>query len=89
MDSYELNMDINQAMSICLRNSVYVMPEIEGSKFVIVVVGGGFGVRYDKLVSGKEVATACSKTYKHVARLIINKQEEDGKLSRENQKELG
>lgn len=73
----EISLDINKAMSICIRNNIKVYPVPVGSQFAIEVDKGvGCPKRYDLLVSSKEVAAAVRKTWIAFAKLII-KQEAD------------
>lgn len=64
MATIEVNIDINKAMSVCIRNGVKIYPVPVGRQFVIEVEqGSGEKRRYDKKVSSKEVAAAVRKTY--------------------------
>jgi len=72
----ELQLDINKAMSICVRNGVKVYPVPIGRLFAVEVDRKSGIKRYDSLVSGKEVAAAVRKTYIAFAKLIL-KQEQD------------
>ena len=77
----ELNIDINKAMSICIRNGVKVYPVPVGRMFAIEVdKGAAIPKRYDQLVSGKEVAAAVRKTYIAYSKLIL-KQQQDAKAT--------
>ena len=80
MDSLvkNLQLDINKAMSICVRHGVKVYPVPVGKLFLIEVdKGNGKIKRYnDSLVSSKNVATAQRKTYIAYAKQIL-KQRED------------
>lgn len=71
----ELHIDINKAMSICIRNNVKVYPVPVGRQFVIEVDNGGpKPKRYEKVVSSKNVAAAVRKTYIAYAKSIISKE---------------
>ena len=73
----ELHIDINTAMSICIRNGVKVYPVPVGRMFAVEVDKGAADVkRYDQLVSGKLVAAACRKTYIAWAKVILKQQQE-------------
>lgn len=75
----ELHIDINKAMSICVRNGVKVYPVPVGGSFHIEVVNGtALPKRYEKKVSSKDVAAAVRKTYIAWAKSIL-KQQEDAK----------
>jgi len=77
----QLKIDINHAMSICIRNGLKVYPVPIGSRFAIEVdKGSATPKRYDVLVSSKEVHTAVRKTYIAYAKLIL-KQEEDANIA--------
>jgi len=81
MQTKELNIDINKAMSICIRNGVKVYPVPVGRMFAIEVdKSSGELRRYDNLVSSKEVATAQRKTYIAWAKLIL-KQQQDAEVT--------
>jgi len=81
MKMKELHIDINKAMSICIRNGVKVYPVPVGRLFAIEVdKGAAIPKRYDKLVSGKEVAAAVRKTYIAYSKLIL-KQQQDAKVT--------
>ena len=74
----EKHIDINSAMSICIRNGVKVYPVPVGRSFAVEVdFSNGKLKRYDALVNGKEVAMAVRKTYIAYSKLIL-KQQEDG-----------
>ena len=73
MKGYKKHIDINTAMSICLRNGIKVYPVINGRMFQIEVDDNGKITKFDKLVDGKSVANAQSKTYRHYALLILEK----------------
>ncbi|CAL2084075.1 hypothetical protein [Tenacibaculum sp. 190524A02b] len=62
-----VRIDINTAMSICIRNGVKVFPVVKGRGFVINVEDNGKIIEYDKLVDSSKVATAMTKVYKHFA----------------------
>lgn len=63
----ELHIDINKAMSICIRNGIKVYPVPIGRLFAVEVdKGSGEIKRYDSLVSSKEVAAAVRKTSQHI-----------------------
>lgn len=71
----ELHIDINKAMSICIRNNVKVYPVPVGKQFVIEVDNGlEEPKRYDKTVSSNNVAAAVRKTYIAYAKSIIKEQ---------------
>ncbi|QOD60630.1 hypothetical protein H9I45_15020 [Polaribacter haliotis] len=73
----EIQLDINKAMSICIRNGVKVYPVPVGRMFAIEVdKGAGVFKRYETLVSSKEVAASQRKTYIAWAKQIL-KQKED------------
>lgn len=73
----ELHIDINTAMSICIKNGYQIFPFAVGKSFKIKVVKpDGSEVVYDKLVGSKEVAAAYRKTYIAWAK-EINKTQED------------
>ena len=73
----ELHIDINKAMSICIRNGVRVYPVSVGRLFAIEVKKGmEKPKRYPTLVSQKEVAAAVRKTYIAWSKAIL-KQKED------------
>jgi len=79
----EINIEINKATSICIRNNIKVYPVAEGSRFKIEVDNNGEKIRYSKFVSGKEINVAMTKTYKHFA-LTILKQQQDANSTKEN-----
>lgn len=71
----EKHIDINKAMSICIRAGVRVYPVPIGRMFAIEVVNGpDKPKRYDKLVSSNDVAAAQRKTYIMYARSLIKDQ---------------
>jgi|TARA_R110002153_G_scaffold216051_1_gene368676 hypothetical protein len=71
----EKHIDINKAMSICIRAGVRVYPVPIGRMFAIEVVNGAAEPkRYDKLVSSNDVAAAQRKTYIMYARSLIKDQ---------------
>tara|TARA_B100000809_G_C15112830_1_gene521266 strand:- start:356 stop:607 length:252 start_codon:yes stop_codon:yes gene_type:complete len=73
----ELQIDINKAMSICIRKGVKVYPIPVGRLFAIEVdKGAAVPKRYDALVSGKDVAAAVRKTYIAWAKLILKQQQD-------------
>lgn len=73
----DLHIDINKAMSICIRNGVKIYPVPVGKKFAIEVdKSNAEPKRYDLLVSGKEVAAAVRKTYIAYSKVIL-KQKQD------------
>ena len=72
----ELNIDINKAMSICIRNGVKVYPVPLGRLFAVEVDKPSGLKRYDKLINGKEVAAAVRKTYIAYAKLILKDKED-------------
>lgn len=75
----ELHIDINKAMSICIRNGYKVYPVPVGRQFVIEVDKGSAGIkRYAKVVSAAQVAAAVRKTWIAYSKQII-KQKEDAK----------
>lgn len=77
MKTKELHIDINKAMSVCIRNGVKVYPVPVGRMFAIEVdKGSGNLKRYDSLVSGKEVAAAVRKTYIAYSKLILKNKED-------------
>ena len=67
-----LQIDINTAMSICIRNGIRVYPVPSGRKFKIEVDNNGTKIIYDKEIEGKYVANAHNKTYKHWALKILS-----------------
>ena len=67
-----LKIDINTAMSICIRNGVKVFPIPSGKKFKIQVDKNGTLITYDKEIDGKLVANAMNKTYKYWGLKILN-----------------
>lgn len=73
----ELHIDINKAMSICIRNGVKVYPVPVGRMFAVEVdKGDKVTKRYPTLVSQKEVAAAVRKTYIAWSKAIL-KQKQD------------
>lgn len=77
MKEKELHIDINKAMSICIRNGVRVYPVPIGKMFAVEVDKGGSSLkRYDALVSSKEVATAVRKTYIAWSKVILKKEQD-------------
>ena len=74
----ELKIDINKATSICLRNGykVYAVGITNTSFAVEVMKPDGSLVRYEKLLNGKTIAWAVSKTYKAFALDIIKQQQQ-------------
>lgn len=75
----EIKIDINMATSICLRNGfkVYAVGVTQTSFAVEVMKPDGSLVRYDKLLNGKTIAWAVSKTYKAYAINILKEQQQD------------
>ena len=74
----EKKVDINTAMSICIRNGVKVYPVAAGRMFKIEVDKETESPkRYDALVSSKEVASAVRKTYIAFAKLILKEQRDN------------
>lgn len=72
----ELHIDINKAMSVCIRNGVKVYPVPVGRSFAIEVVNGDAAPkRYDKVVSSSQVAAAVRKTYIAWSKAILKEQE--------------
>lgn len=72
----EVHIDINTAMSICIREGVKVYPVPIGKQFAIEVdKGSGPPKRYDSLVGSKEVAAAQRKTYIAYAKQILKQRE--------------
>ncbi|OCK44358.1 hypothetical protein BA195_06690 [Tenacibaculum soleae] len=68
----EKQIDINSAMSTCIRSGVKVYPVPVGRLFAIEVEKhDGSKKRYDELVTSKDVARAQRKTYIAYARLIL------------------
>ena len=81
MKTREVHVDINKAMSVCIRNGVKVYPVPVGRMFAIEVEkGAAVPKRYDRLVSSKEVAAAVRKTYIAYSKVIL-KNKEDAKLT--------
>lgn len=77
----ELHIDINRAMSVCIRNGVKVYPVPVGRLFAVEVQKNEEPPkRYDSLVSSKEVASAVRKTYIAWSKLIL-KQQQDAKVT--------
>ena len=75
----EVHIDINKAMSVCIRNGVKVYPVPVGRMFAIEVEkGAAIPKRYERLVSSKEVASAVRKTYIAYSKAIL-KDKEDAK----------
>ena len=73
----ELHIDINKAMSICIRNGIKVYPVPVGKMFAVEVDKGDSSLkRYDALVSSKEVAAAVRKTYIAWSKLILKKEQD-------------
>ena len=73
----ELHIDINKAMSICIRNGVRVYPVPVGKMFAVQVDKGDSSLkRYDALVSSKEVAAAVRKTYIAWSKVILKKEQD-------------
>ena len=78
----EVNLDINTAMSICIRKGVKVYPVSVGRMFAIEVdKGSGSVKRYDSLVSAKEVAASQRKTYIAWAKEILKRKENGNKTN--------
>ena len=74
----ELHIDINKAMSICIRNGVKVYPVPVGRMFAIEVdKGEPTPKRYETLVSQKEVAAAVRKTYIAWSKAILKTNKDD------------
>ena len=73
----EIYIDINSAMSTCLRNGVKVYPVIKGRKFSIEVDYNGRKICGIKEFGHNNIANGVSKTYKYYARKIL--QQQDGK----------
>jgi len=71
----ELHIDINTAMSLCLRNGVKVYPVISGRKFKIQVDNNNKLKTYDAVVDSSKVANAMHKTYVAWAKLILKNKE--------------
>jgi hypothetical protein len=77
----EVHVDINKAMSVCIRNGVKVYPVPVGSMFAIEVEkGAAVPKRYDRLVSSREVAAAVRKTYIAYS-IVILKEREDAAVT--------
>jgi hypothetical protein len=74
----DIKIDINKATSICLRYGfkVYAVGITNTSFAVEVMKPDGSLVRYEKLLTGKTIAWAVSKTYKAYALDILNKQQQ-------------
>jgi|TARA_R110000737_G_C14434205_1_gene460198 hypothetical protein len=73
----ELHIDINKAMSVCIRNGVKVYPVPVGRMFAVEVDKGDSNPkRYDALVSSKEVAAAVRKTYIAWSKVILKKEKD-------------
>ena len=71
----EIQIDINKAMSICVRNGVKVYPVPSGKLFKVEVYKEDDVTKiYDKAVSSKEVASAVRKTYIAYAKAILKEQ---------------
>jgi len=83
MRKVEINIDINSAMSTCLRAGVKVEPVKNNGRFSIEIDNNGTIIKGEKLFGSKEIANAVSKTYKYYAKLIL-KQKEDARKSKEN-----
>ncbi|TVZ55618.1 hypothetical protein OD91_0873 [Lutibacter sp. Hel_I_33_5] len=72
----ELHIDINKAMSICIRNGVKVSAVPVGKLFAVEVEKeNSEPKRYDALVSSKGVAAAVRKTYIAWSKAILKEQE--------------
>lgn len=79
MITKDLHIDINTAMSICIRNGIKVYPVPVGRSFAIEVVNGEQSPkRYEKVVSSNQVAAAVRKTYIAYAKVVL-KSKEDAK----------
>lgn len=73
----EIQLDINKAMSICIRNGVKVYPVPVGRLFAIEVDKGiGKPKRYANLVSSKDVSASQRKTYIAWAKQILKNKED-------------
>lgn len=79
----EIKIDINRATSICLRNGfkVYAVGVTQTSFAVEVMKPDGSLVRYDKLLNGKTIAWAVSKTYKAYAMNILKQEQQDANIT--------
>lgn len=58
METKQLQLDISKAMSICLKHNIKVYPVVSGHMFKIEVDDNGNLTRYNKEISGKEIAVA-------------------------------
>lgn len=67
MKKVTVYIDINSAMSICVMAGVVVYPVIVGKKFGVEVNYKNKIIKGNKVFTSKEIANACSKTYKYYA----------------------
>ena len=68
----QVQIDINKALSICIKNKVIVYPVMSGRRFKIQVNDNGSLTTYDKEIAGDKVSNAQSKVYKYHALKILN-----------------
>lgn len=78
MNTQPIKVSISHAMSLCINNGIKVYPVPKGFKFVVEVDDNNKIVRYEKEVTPRDVAKACSDTYKYYAKKII-KEKQDAK----------
>ena len=72
----EIHIDINKAMSICIRAGVKVYPVPVGRLFAVEVQKNEEKPkRYEALVAAKEVAAAVRKTYIAWSKSILKQKE--------------
>lgn len=79
MNLQPIKLSVSHAMSLCINNGIKVYPVPgKGNRFLIEVDRNDEIIRYDKEVTPRDVAKACSDTYKHFAKKII-KAKQDAK----------
>ena len=74
MKTVEINIDINSAMSVCVRAGVIIYPIKKGDKFGVEVNDNELVITGRKEYGTKEIANACNKAYKYYAKKLIRKQ---------------
>ena len=67
-----VQIDINKAISVCIKHGVLVYPVPSGNRFKIQVKSPNELITYDKEIDGKFVANAQNKTYKYHALKILD-----------------
>ena len=83
MQQHEVYIDINAAMSICIRSGVKIYAVVSGpNKFKVQLDDNGQLQTFDKEFTGKDVATAVHKAWRWYAKKLKIKQ--DAKQSKES-----